>query len=385
MSLTLEITGGPYVGQVRVIDGRSAFSVGTMRDCNWILPTTGSDEIKVTIRSGGTGFQMVTEGAVQIEGQPVIAEKPMDIGHGSQIAIAEHRLSARIEQAHSSTWDTKRDEFSAPTISSILSDVTPGGAGASGVLPGRAGEEWMSPNAVLPREDASPMITQPINQLGSKLPDDWDVPEDRTNQQSQATVTNQVINIGNTAEKAEPHPEPQVDLDLLRVFLEAAGLSIADITAQPDAVMHAAGQTLRTAIEGIERLEQEAQKFEAELDLNTLPASDVDRAAASLDVLLGFAGVDTANQTRSRIDTLITKQKAVTLAIDATLSRARQDLAPDSIETKAAVDSGLPFGKRMRYWDTYIKEWSSDNAPLGKNAFKAAYDDATTGIGKEDE
>ncbi|WP_208354162.1 type VI secretion system-associated FHA domain protein [Pseudaestuariivita rosea] len=387
MSLTLEITGGPYAGQVRVLDGSRPFTVGTMRDCQWILPTTGRDEIKVTVRASTTGFEMTPEGDVSMEGQPLVPEKAIEIGHGSQITIAEHALTARIEQTASTAWDTRKDEFSAPTISSILSDVAPGGAGASGPLPGRAGEEWMSKDPLLPQGDGTVAAIPSANAFGSRLPDDWNIPDDRKNQQMQAPATDQVIHINTPKEKpAEVSAPVGHSTDLLKLFVEAAGLSMADITADPEAIMRAAGQTLRAAIEGIEQLEQEAQRFEAELGLNALPASDVDRAAASLDVLLGFAGVDTANQIRARANALAGKQRAISMAIDATLLRARQDMAPDSIQTKAAADGGLPFGKKSQYWDTYIKEWSAEDAPLGKDAFRDAYDTATGGLtsGKED-
>ncbi|RVV98301.1 hypothetical protein EKE94_05055 [Mesobaculum littorinae] len=152
-ALTLTLRSGAAAGAARMTDGSRPFSVGTAPGCTWTLPPDDgaalpSEPASIAIRRSGDRFVVEGSGMVEIGGHPLQDGAEVPLHHGSDLVIGAHRLSVHVSQ--SSTGDDAgrgpTDAFfdaHQPTISAILSDVSPGGDGASGPLPGRTGEEWL--------------------------------------------------------------------------------------------------------------------------------------------------------------------------------------------------------------------------------------------------
>ena len=183
MKLIVEMIDGPEAGAVRMIDGSVPFVIGTSPDALWKISPFEAPA-RLELRRRGGDFAILADGDVSVEGQSISDGVERTIHHGATVQIAGAILRARIEQDQMGMG--RIDMFadaSATTISSILSDVTPGGENADGILPGRGGEDWL--DSVIGGGSARPALPEPswggetqteggpLILSQPMLPDDW--------------------------------------------------------------------------------------------------------------------------------------------------------------------------------------------------------------------
>jgi hypothetical protein len=375
--LTLELIDGAQSGATRAVDGSTLFTVGTRRGANWLLPG-GTGLGLVTIRGTPGGFRAEATGEVTIEGHPIADGTTVTLGHGSRIGIGGLTLAVTLTQDPlPDDANTRYPALGQPTISSILSDVTPGGDGAAGPLPGRSAEEWLESvtrsrgpaaradwgtiGAFGANSDQPTALPDPLAKpLATYLPDDWDAPSDRMNRIAQAQVSTIALAIGQA--KAEPDNvktlRPPRDI---RPLLDAAAVRRGEVEGPPDRQLANAGAALRLALEGIARLETLITRQRTELDLPASAKSEDMTTLNAAQILSDPDGLG-VQALAGRIAALETAQSAIIEGARDHLSALRQSLDPTSIEAAVASRGGLAnrLAPAARAWAEYRARFAGE-------------------------
>jgi hypothetical protein len=377
MRLTLELIDGAQSGATRAVDGSTPFAVGTRRGANWLLPG-GTGPGLVTIRRTPEGFRAEAAGDVSIEGHPIADGTTVTLGHGSRIGIGGLTLAVALTQDVLSDAGSRTPALGQPTISSILSDVTPGGDGASGPLPGRSAEEWLESvtrsrgpaartdwselGAFGTNSDRPAALPDPLAKpLATYLPDDWDTPSDRMNRVAQAQVSTIALAVGQA--KAEPdNVKPLRPPRDIRPLLDAAAVQRGEVEGPPDRQLANAGAALRLALDGIARLETLIARQRTELHLPA-PAQSEDPATLNAALILSDVDGLAVQALTARIAALEAAQSAFVEGARDHLSALRQSLDPTSI--KAAVASRGGLGDRLA---PAARAWAEYRARFGDEA-----------------
>ena len=392
MSLRLEIADGPAAGAARVLP-EGAFRIATHADgtgaAAWILPSPPAAEPAapagaVVLRQGGGAVLRAEEGEVTLDGAPVAPGAEAPIGPGVTLTVGPHRLLARAEAP-------ARDAHRAPaTVSAILSDVTPGGEAAEGLLPGRSGEDWLGElTGGTPRRDALPdfapsSASAPLAAGRALLPDDWLSEPARggareDDRVEQIAVHRLPADVGAAASASKPAPAApergpalaQAARDLHR----AAGLAEGEGEAPPETQIANAGAALRLLLDAVAGLERGLGDVLADLDLER---PDGGASDASLDpgAILSDRSGQTAIALAARLDAIAQVQAAVTGAMGRHASEARLALDPASVEAEAASTGGLRarLAPARARWALYRRRFAPEGrpAPLSREALAAA-------------
>ncbi|MFP7674523.1 hypothetical protein ACG74X_14330 [Marivita sp. S0852] len=402
-TLTLTLRTGPAAGTARMTDGSRPFHIGTAPGSTWTLPAseppdTQTADSSVSIRRSGDHFLCEATGRVELEGRVVPEGAEMPLHHGSELGIGGHRLVAHVDQsgaAPASGGPTDAfQEAALPTISAILSDVSPGGDGASGPLPGRTGEEWLDSFTVAPQgrkptrpewdrlgawgeapEGPDPLesATQPdpLGQPGKILPDDWDAPiSDTGNRMVQAPSNQQSFRIADAP--AEPDiSAPNTDIRVLR---EAAGLYEGEVDAPDDIQLANAGTALNTALTGLGRLEAVLDRVLADFDLPARTPDAVQQATLDPGAILSDQTGEACLALARRIDAIEARQTAVIEACLATVEAARTTFDPETIRAAVAA-KGDPLDRVLptrAAWAEHCRRWTQDEQPLDSGTLRAS-------------
>lgn len=397
MHLTLELLDGPDAGAARSVDGSHAFSVGTTPGVTWALSGTGGDAA-VTIRRTAGGFEMDVQGDVSIEHQAITDGTTVPVAHGSLIGIAGLGLRASLAQPQSTPLLASAvGAGSGPTISSILSDITPGGDTAQGPLPGRGGEAWLDqatqdrdqndsradwgslgsygarPAAPAWQDTATP---QTGKGLSTFLPDDWDTPSDRQNRVTQSRAVSSAAGLTRD-EPAKIKPKSRRQPVAVRAFFEAAGLVPEELEALDAGdlkdQMANAGAALRLMLDAVSELEASHARARSEMDIAPPEAPTHDRTAVDPLMVLADRDGTTLSALRNRIDMLSTSQTGLIDAVSAHLGALSDTLDPAMIKAQVASTGG--FGHRIApaasAWRLYEELWHQ-RAPLATQTLAQA-------------
>ncbi|MGL4237608.1 hypothetical protein [Tabrizicola sp.] len=376
MQLTLELIDGAQSGATRAVDGSTPFTVGTRRGANWLLPG-GTGLASVTIRRAPDGFRAEATGEVTIEGHAIADGTTVTLGHGSRIGIGGLTLAVTLTQDLPSDAGGRHPALGQPTISSILSDVTPGGDSAGGPLPGRSAEEWLESftrsrapaaradwttlGAFGANADRPAALPDPLAKpLATYLPEDWDAPSDRMNRISQAQVSTNALAIGPV--KSEPdNVKPLRPKGDIRPLLEAAAVQRGEVEGPPDRQLANAGAALRLALEGIARLETLIARQRTELHL-TAPVHSEDPATLSAALLLSDPDGLRIQALAARITALEAAQSAFVEGARDHLAAVRQSLDPTSITAAVASRGGLAdrLTPATRAWAEYRARFAGE-------------------------
>ena len=406
-TLTLTLRTGPAAGTARMTDGSRSFTIGTEPGCTWPLPPGEGAGGCVAIRRSGDGFVMEVAGVVAMEGRPLHDGAEVPLHHGGEIAIGAHALSAHVSQAgEAPASGGPTDAFheaGMPTISGILSDVTPGGDAASGPLPGRTGEEWLdsfrAPGGKAARPDwdslgaygeaeaaGDPLDAaapgDPLRAAGKLLPDDWDAPaSDVGNRIAQAPSDRLSVQLGNAPREA-PAPRGAADARVLR---EAAGLYEGEVDAADAVQLANAGAALRTALAGLAEVERAVDRALGDLDLPPRPAGPLDHATLDPGAILSDATGEAVLALDRRIDAVTARQAALLEEVLASLAAARDAFDPDTLRAAVAARGGAAarLAPARAAWAEHVRRWSDEAAPLRPGTLRTALarriDEATGG------
>ena len=381
VTMRLEIAEGPVAGAARILpDG--AFRVATRPDGTgspaWILPAppgaeAGAAGVVLARRGGGTVMR-VEEGEVTLDGAPVPPGEEVPLGPGVTLTVGPHRLLTRAEASG-------RDAHRPPaTVSAILSDVTPGGAAAEGILPGRTGEDWLGElTGRAPREALPDIAPTPLPTGRTILPEDW-LSEPR---RDEARGEDRVEQVPVHTLPADVRPEPAAEAPRARPDLaaiardlhRAAGLAEGEGDAPPETQIANAGAALRLLLDAVAGMERGLLEALAELDLEH-PDGPPSPAALDPAAILADRSGQTAIALSARLDAVAQVQAALTGAMGYHATEARLALDPASVEAEAASAGGL--GARLSparaRWAAYRRRYAPEGrpAPLSREALAAA-------------
>ena len=389
MTLRLEIAEGPAAGAARVLP-EGAFRVATHADGTgapgWVLPRPPGDEAAppagaVVARRGGATVLRAEEGEVTLDGAPLApgAEAPM--GPGAAVTVGPHRLLARAEAP-------ERDAHRPPaTISAILSDVTPGGEAAEGLLPGRTGEDWLGELTGARHRDAPPEMRPemapeivPARASRAVLPDDWLSEPAREEARGDARLEQVALHrLPADVGREPPPPEAPDDGAALaraaRDLHRAAGLAEGDGDVPPETQIANAGAALRLLLDAVAGLDRGLLDVLGELDLER-PEGAASPAALDAGAILSDRSGQTAMALAARLDSIATVQAAIAGAMRAHATEARLALDPVSIEAEAASAGGLRarLAPGRARWAAFRRRYAPEGrpAPLSREALAGA-------------
>ncbi len=320
---------------------RGELTLGRDRSCHWVLPDPARTVSKVhcRIRRDGTGFTVTDESTngMSVDRRALAQGETVRLHAGSVIDVCNQRFAVEITGDAEPDWQDPDARYGlsddAPSISAILSDVSPGGTTASGVLPARGGEDsWLSaldmpqdvPGARTERA-SRPTIgwSEPIDLAitgGSHLPEDWDT-EAATSTRAEhraATATRMRVPRPPGGDPAPAVPPPAMPAgasaaEALEAFLRGGGTAAG---ADPLLALRAAGR--------------------ADLDHRRTLAA-IGRA---LDDFLGEIGVEAAGEAP---DALGARHATLLDALRVLLAEV-EALEPGRLELQARVEGDRPAG-----------------------------------------
>ncbi|MFV0491057.1 MAG: type VI secretion system-associated FHA domain protein [Pseudorhodobacter sp.] len=391
MLLTLELLDGPDAGAARIVDGMHAFSVGTKAGLNWVLPGASS-EGHVKIRSKSNGFEMDPEGDVMIENQPIANGVVVRLSHGSIVSIGGISLRVSLSQQGTSRSTAGLSGLTGgPTISSILSDISPGGDTAQGLLPGRGNEEWLSEIShdqknknraewgnlgkfgtrdAEGRVEENEETDQP---LSAHLPEDWNAPGDRQNKVSQSDVSRSSVRLGRKPSKQPKARKDQPVDPALTVFFEALGISAIEqdalLSGNAAHIMANAGTALRHLLDATAAIETAQARALSELEIMSSPRTAHSTASINPLMVLGDRDGETQDALQARLAGLADRQAQLIEGVASFVTGLRNALDPDAIAARVASGGGLRkhVVPSLAAWQTYREIWEKD-APLSSES-----------------
>ncbi|MEM7497637.1 MAG: type VI secretion system-associated FHA domain protein [Pseudomonadota bacterium] len=383
MRLILELMTGPQKGARREIGDAEDFCVGTLPDAAWRLPIEEGDGA-IWLRSDSEGFYFVAEGAVALEGHPVRPGSPVQIGHQANLDVAGHGLRAAVEhrgERHAPLLQGRSGE--GPTITSILSDVAPGGASASSTLPGRAGESWMAEFGIASSRGPAALTRQAG--AAPRLPDDWNASGERMNRLAQSSASTSAVKLMQKPDRAET---AAADGALLEAFRRGAGLPEDAGRDDPEALLALAGRVLRQMIDGLAEAEAAGRSLLVDHDLAAPPTALNQQPEADVAAILAGPGAE--GRMTARLDAIAAHQRTVAAALEIFVARARDALDPAAVETRldARGRRSLVRSRAADCWEDYRRAWQGEDvgpAPLSAEAFAAimrSIDDSSTRNGE---
>ncbi len=357
MNLTLELINGRQAGARREIR-ISPFRVGTDSFSDWVLPPEqGSQSGQVTISRASDGFFLRASGTVLLEGHPLDSNIETRLGHGAQLTIGGSVIRAMVSYESGQFVDATLSE--APTISSILSDVTPAGESAGSILPGLASE------GILSGVDDISRTRTPLDGIAAAptpgpklLPDDWNATSSAS---EHAAAPDTVVKIGEQqSEKAAASADAG---KAFRAFLRAAGVEDEFRSADPMKLMESAGGALAAAAKGLSALEDGFAAFHREFGLPPSRSEQADFKRTDAGTLLSGESYLTEARVAAQFARLIEHQVAMAQALSAHLEMHRNALSPDAIITEAKAKGGLALLPKAQYWDGYCTTWIEATPP----------------------
>ncbi|MEO0913452.1 MAG: type VI secretion system-associated FHA domain protein, partial [Pseudomonadota bacterium] len=355
MNLTLEMLSGRQEGARREIR-ISPFKVGTDSFADWVLPSEPRAEPgQVTISRASDGFFLRASGTVLLEGHPLDPNMETRLGHGAELTIGGNTIRAMVSHGGGQFADASLS--AAPTISSILADVTPGGESAGGLLPGRAGEGILSGTDHLPRGHTPLDGVEPAPAPGPKLlPEDWN---STSSTSEHAPAPDTAMRLGPST--PTPRAAPQ-EGSAIKAFLKAAGVEDEFAGADPVKLMEAAGGALAAAATGLAELEEGLEAFRREFGLAPGRREQAERRRTDAATLLSGESYLTEARIAAQFARIVEHQAALADGLAAYLAACKSELAPEAIMA-TAKGKGLTLRPKAQYWDAFSTAWANVAAP----------------------
>lgn len=386
MTLVLELLDG---GDRRLVQPGRVFSLGSFPGATWSLPQTQgaapAGEVRITPEAASATVTLL-RGAASLDQRALTAD-PRPLPPDGILQIGPHRIRAQFRSDLSTSHAS-----SAPTISSILSDVTPGGASAEGLVQARSGDEdWIDALAkTTPKsrpdwdtlggytgrdEAATATVPNPLDDLPSGaafLPDDWDNPgTDAQNRRAQSAMPGHVMT---SADTASPADAPTVLDPLTLAFLKGAELLPEEVAPLGPAQMQALGALLRQALDGIVALEQASAHRAADLGL---PRATQPRSAMATVFGAMQSARDTQVDLDGRLEDLARDSDALLQGAQDFATSAYDTLDPAAIEAQAGRNTIARLGPNRAAWTAYRALFAPTGGddvppPLSQTALLAA-------------
>ena len=383
MTTRIEILDGPAEGAARVLARNASLRIASSPPEDggpaWVLPASaeGRDGAAL-VRGEGKRVLVVCEGGdVRVGAAPLTVGEEVALTAGDRFGVGGHQLRLRASAP----------DPAGASVSSILADVTPGGEAATGVLPGRTGEDWLTgltgrmAAAPPPSEAASPAggrFGAPSS--GAVLPDDWLSEPARddagaSDRVEQVAADRVPVDLSSSpparAGRAAGNGLGQAAKDLAR----AAGVRGAAADVAPETQIANAGAALRELIGAIRAIERSCDALLADLEVSDparpVTAPPVLEAAA----ILGDRNGQVAMSLASRIEGIRRVHDVVLEAIVAQFDAAQAALDPVSVEAETDRRGGLlaMISPPRARWRTYLSRWTPEDgpAPLSRDALRA--------------
>ncbi|MGU3494337.1 FHA domain-containing protein [Xanthobacteraceae bacterium A53D] len=356
-------------GEARLLE-RGEMTLGRDAGCTWRLDDDSRmiSKIHCRIARDATGFTLRDESAngVSVDGRELAERETVRLANGMRVAFCGRTFQVEITGVTALEWSEPDAALEMAdenlTITSILADITPAGSTATGVLPGRVGEDWHDGARAAGRAEAGPTPSRPeIGWPGppdpaaqnAMLPDDWNAGSETGSRSEHVVATSTRVRLPRAAggdapegPGAVPEPEP----DLLAAFLRGFGGPVA-VSAPHQVFMERMGRALRDSLEALGRMEGRQDDLMEELGLNHPARTQAPAARLHLG-----GEVETVH------DRLLAALR-IALAVG-------EELAPDAVERRAqaaperpqgwqAVLAGrLPGPQEARYWRAYEAAWA---------------------------
>lgn len=342
-------------------------TLGRSGDCDWqIRDTTRSvSKLHCTILRDREGFLLRDESAngTRVDDRLVAEGESARLAHDGRLQLGA--FVYRVVVSGEREREIEDPAAGLPlsdetlTVSSILADVSPGGQTASGILPGRLAEDWLTETGPDAARDAAGAPTGPslsrnveigwngppaLSDIKPVLPDDWNAELDYTNRLEHSAATFVSVPVTRraprnddgavAAERSAPTPEP---------------VGAPEPAGAPD-------PALLTRLEALlVQCEDACAEAFAALDV-ALPA----RAEPAEAV-----GAGREEALLAGLALLAHRQHGLAAAIAALLRDASQRLEPRLIEARVDAASRSPPWLRQRsYWQAYRRLFSADGKEL---------------------
>ena len=374
MTLCVEIADGPAEGATRILSAGGALRLAARPPADgaaaWVLPGAEGDgecllrdvggQVRVTAAAG----EVRADGATLAEGQDAV------LSPGGTFSVAGRAIRLR----HAETAPA------GASISAILADVTPGGEAATGPLPGRTGEDFLSgltgaqriPSpAPPPTPFAAATAPSPLpGGPGTVLPDDWLSEPSRedaggSDRIEQIAADRVPVDLS-PADPVAIAPEPDDRLDrAVRDLARAAGMRAAPEDVPAETQIANAGAALRDLIATISAMEATCEALFAELDLSDPGRTPGGAPVLDAAAILGDRTGQVAIALSTRLDAIRAAQDAVLDVSVAQLVTAGDALDPDAIEADMRRRGGwlARVSPARARWRSYL----SRIAPAGKD------------------
>ncbi|KIC47857.1 hypothetical protein [Tateyamaria sp. ANG-S1] len=378
-------------GDRRIVQAGQPFTVGTYPNATWSLAAGGKDsggELRVTAESGGASVVLV-RGTAHLDQRALATGEARTVSDGAVIGLGSHRIAARFRNDL-----TDARASAAPTISTILADIAPGGITAESPVQARSDDDWISrltgePGTKRPdwdrlgRFDHRAEVTEedgerdtPLDILhsgGTFLPDDWHTDKGDANasdtdaRSGQSRPTGHVVAAQTIGDGLQQNR--RIGPDGL-AFLNGAGLSANELDDLNQDAMKALGVILRTALDGIVALERAALNRAADRASEAVGPAPRD----AIHMILGAvqSGGGALADLEARLDALARTYAATHDGAYAFAAAARVALDPDSLRANAT--NTLRVGTAARAWALYEERFAGgrDDPPLSDRALSAA-------------
>ena len=201
---------------------RGEMTIGRDPSCTVVVKDSSRTVSKIHCRilRDGVGFLLRDESVngVSLGGRELAEGESVRLVNGDEIRFCGHRLAVRISGDEEPDWSDPDGRLSlsdeAPSITAILADVAPGGRGASSMLPGHLGEDWMRGDPIgrsdpLCGSGAVPGWAGPPSSslLGAAIPDDWNLGSDGGSRNEHVAATG--IRVAVMKRQGEPVEPPK--------------------------------------------------------------------------------------------------------------------------------------------------------------------------------
>ncbi|MBA8879734.1 type VI secretion system-associated FHA domain protein [Phyllobacterium myrsinacearum] len=423
MRIELQALNNPndtsFSGSMVIQDAR--FTIGRGESCSWVIKDSRRVVSKhhCTLEQRDDGVYLVDKSTngVSVGGIAVDRQYGQRLSDGDTIEIADYRFrisiqkagAVRVQQQHNSA-----DLLSGPSLTSILTDIAPGGVGATSELPGESHDELFNspakpvtrealgavdigwdgppvtdvdiikpyrtsrPSALADRIEQTPTanslfdlpVVRPI------LPDNWDSDDDEptaptlpelppvSQVASQHQFTPAPVERPAYAVPPASQPAQHSDARLLAAFLEGAGIettSPSDLDAEQ--LMRKAGAALKIAFVELYELHVGKNASAARLELEgivgetpwifSLAGQRNDQLMDGIIEFIGEADPSDMKLIERDFQSITNYQTALSAAVLDFIGEVQQAIDPATLSTKAKAKT-IPALRKAALWDEFL-------------------------------
>lgn len=356
---------------------RGKRSLGRGPDCDWQLAQDQRSVSKLhcTIERDSRGFVLRDQSAngSRVDGITVHEGEIARLRDMSRLELGELAFSVHITGEIQQDIEDPEANLAISdetlTISAILSDISPGGRTATGILGDRASQEWIEPMAP-GKNRSSPSRNVDIGWMGPPdvdasrkiLPDDWDAD----------TLGGDHSEYGSHLEHGSAtHVAIPVNRTRTIETVETANGKSAVPPAQPDEFQsYAQGRTVELADRLDPLLHRLEETLEASFDVFGI-------AMPGLENEPDFFGRSREDVLLTRVESVLHRQATLGQALENLLHHASQAMEPRILEARIDAAAGpMSWARNRDYWRSYRAQFENNGRTLSVRDF---FHDAMTG------